>query len=154
MTGNESSRRQFLKVLAATAAVPAVIACTGCSGGSGGFGAPESFGTVAAGAVSALSVGSLKIVTGQPVCIGRDSSGVYAMTLTCTHAGCDMASDGTVSSTGLFCNCHGSGFDVNGNVTRGPADSPLQHYAVTADSSENLSIHGDQPVTASARLVV
>ncbi len=115
---------------------------------------PGAFGDVGAGNVSGLPVGSLRVVDSLPVCIGRDSSGVYAMTLTCTHAGCDMGHEGFVSSAGLECSCHGSRFDPNGNVVSGPAPAPLAHFAVTADSAGNLTIHGGQVVDSAQRLAV
>jgi cytochrome b6-f complex iron-sulfur subunit len=149
MSPNEPTRRCFLKVIAAAAIVPTTFACSSASSG----GSPVAFGTVTAGTVSALSVGSLNAVSGTPVCIGRDAQGVYAMTLTCTHEGCDMGTQGSVSSSGIVCDCHGSKFDVDGNVTQGPATTALQHYAVTADATGTLTIHGDQSVASSVRLV-
>jgi Rieske Fe-S protein len=76
------------------------------------------------------------------------------MTLTCTHTGCDMGTNGSVSPQGLFCGCHGSEFDANGNVLHGPARYPLDHFAVTVDETGNLTIHGDQVVAATERLTV
>jgi Rieske Fe-S protein len=111
-------------------------------------------GDVSAGNVADLPIGSLRVVGSEPVCIARDAGGVYAMTLTCTHAGCDMGEEGTVSPEGLVCGCHGSEFDANGNVVRGPAVLPLDHFAVTTDVSGNLTIHGAEIVSASERLGV
>jgi Rieske Fe-S protein len=112
---------------------------------------PAQFGDVSAGNVSNLAVGSLKAVPGAPVCIGRDANGVYAMSLTCTHAGCEISG---VSPAGLICFCHGSQFDSNGNVVRGPATQPLAHFVVTVDSSGVLTIHGSQAIAADQRLKV
>jgi Rieske Fe-S protein len=106
-----------------------------------------------AGTTSSLPVGSLQVVGTEPVCIGRDSGGIYAMTLTCPHAGCDIGQTGNVSPQGLVCGCHGSTFDPNGNVLSGPARAPLDHFAVTADASGNLTIHGGQVVAQSQRLM-
>ena len=100
---------------------------------------------------SALANPSLEPVGSMPVCIGRDSRGIYAMTLTCTHMGCNIGS-GRVSPSGLTCPCHGSMFDANGNVVAGPAPAPLQHFAVSADASDVLTIHTAQNVTADTRL--
>jgi Rieske Fe-S protein len=111
-------------------------------------------GDVEAGEVSQVAIGSLTVVGTEPVCIGRDAAGVYAMTLTCTHAGCDIGQRGTVSAQGLICGCHGSEFDANGNVTRGPATKPLDHFDVSVDASGHLTIHGDQIVAAGQRLMV
>lgn len=121
---------------------------------SGGGATPAQVGVVSAGNVAQLAVGTLRVADGAPACIGRDAEGVYAMTLTCTHTGCDMGTNGSVSSQGLFCGCHGSEFDANGSVLRGPARYPLDHFAVTVDETGNLTIHGDQVVAATERLTV
>lgn len=142
---NGLTRRRFLVVAGHAVAIGA------CSSAAV---SPAAVGDVAAGNVSALPVGSLRAIGTEPVCIGRDSGGVYAMTLTCTHAGCNIGQTGTVSPEGLACDCHGSEFDANGAVVRGPATQPLDHFAVTVDSSGNLTIHGGQTVTATDRLSV
>jgi Rieske Fe-S protein len=119
---------------------------------SGGADAPQPFGEVSAGNAEALSVGSIRIIPGAPACIARDARGIYAMTLTCTHEGCDIATEGTVSASSIVCGCHGSEFDANGDVVRGPATSPLDHFAVTTDTSGNLTVNGGTVVPASERL--
>ncbi len=113
MTG--PGRRRFLEMVGGAAAA----SLGGCSSSA----APLA--DVSAGAVSALAVGSLEAVAGQAVCIARDAGGVYAMTLTCTHQGCNIADGGTVTAALIECPCHGSQFDANGNVVRRPATSPL-----------------------------
>lgn len=139
------TRRRFL-ALAGSA-----VAVNGCSAAVVG---PAQVGDVPAGRLASLGMGSLRSVDGLPVCIGRDGEGVYAMTLTCTHGGCDIGQQGTVSPQGLACNCHGSQFDANGGVVRGPATQGLDHFAVTADASGNLTIHGGEVVGAGQRLTV
>ena len=108
--------------------------------------------TIDAGNESDLPVGTLRAIPDKSVAIGRDSSGIYAMSLICTHAGCDMSIDGAVSAGSVQCFCHGSVFDSQGNVIRGPARDPLQHLVVTKDASGALTIHGDEAADATARL--
>ena len=139
-----ATRRRFLEIVGGAAAA-SVHACSGSA-------AP--IGDVAAGNVSALPVGTLEAVESDPVCIARDGSGVYAMTLTCTHAGCNIGQGGTLTPTLLTCPCHGSEFDGNGNVVRGPAASPLVHYAVSVDATGNLTIHGGTEVDETTRLAI
>ena len=134
-------RREFIRALVVVGA----STCIAC-------GPP--FGKVSAGNASALAIGDLKIVPGASAAIGRDAQGVYAMTLICTHQGCDISQQGSVGASGIVCDCHGSRFDANGDVTLGPAQSPLQHFQVTADASGNLTIDGNVPVSASTRLAV
>ena len=145
----EGTRRTFLKMVAGASTLPLGAGVAACSSSGPG---PENVGDVAAGNASALSVGSLQGIGSAPVCIGRDADGIYAMTLTCTHQSCNMAQQGSVSSSGVSCACHGSRFDVQGNVTRGPAQSSLSHFSVTADTSGNLTVHTATVVAETVRL--
>jgi Rieske Fe-S protein len=111
---------------------------------------PAALGDVPAGTLASLSIGSLRSVGGEPLAIGRDSGGVYAMTLTCTHAGCEA----NVSGQEIICPCHGSTFDANGNVVSGPAPAALEHFAVSEDGSGNLTIHTGTVVGSATRLKV
>jgi Rieske Fe-S protein len=139
-----TTRRRFLAIAGSAAA----MASQACSAGV----SPASIGDVPAGNVAALPVGTLRVVDSQAVCIGRDSRGVYAMTLTCTHQGCDMGQQGSVSAQAITCSCHGSVFDANGNVVRGPASVPLAHFAVSVDAAGALTIHGETEVDPATRL--
>src|SRR5882724_11238686 len=70
-------RRQFLTIAGTTAGAVALAgAAPGCSPG----------GQVAAGNVSALSVGTLLVMS--DIAVARDDTGVYALTTICTHQGC------------------------------------------------------------------
>jgi len=111
---------------------------------------PPAIGNVLAGNASALLVGSLRAVGTEPLAIGRDAGGVYAVTLVCTHAGCLAG----VDAEEIICPCHGSRFDANGAVLRGPASAALDHFAVSADPSGNLTIETGTVVDASTRLKV
>jgi len=150
---SEFSRRRFLQVLAAGAATTAAAGALSACSSQNGSSAPEAVGEVTAGNISNLQVGTVQSVPGSAVFVGRDSNGVYAMTTTCTHAGCDMASGQTIS-TRISCSCHGSEFDLNGGVVRGPAENPLVHYAVSVAADGTITIHGSQEVSASTRTAV
>jgi len=56
----------------------------------------------------------------------REGDTVYALDLVCTHLGCTV----TVTSSGLSCPCHGSHFDRQGRVLKGPADRSLRRLKV------------------------
>lgn len=107
---------------------------------------------IPAGKSSELAQGTLHAIDGMGAAIGRDGQGIYALSLICTHAGCDMSVDGAVSAGSVQCFCHGSVFDGQGNALRGPARSALPHLVVTEDAQGNLTIHGDQPTSAATRL--
>ncbi|HTA94409.1 MAG TPA: Rieske (2Fe-2S) protein [Polyangiaceae bacterium] len=134
------NRRTFLKILSASP----LLACSAPSG------APAKFGDVSGGNVSATAVGMLAVVPNAPALLARDEQGLYAMTITCTHEGCDIAPSGTI----LVCPCHGSHFDSNGNVLQGPAGSPLTHFAVVVDAMGDITVQGETQVDASVRTPV
>ena len=140
------SRRAFLRLALVGVASRYVGACSG-----GGGQSAESFGDVSAGNTSALTVGSIVAIPGAPAFVARDANGLYAMTTTCTHAGCDLGTRGSVSNGEIQCGCHGSVFDANGGVVHGPAQSPLAHFAVTVDASGQITVHGGQEVGADVR---
>jgi Rieske Fe-S protein len=107
---------------------------------------------IAAGSASSVAPGTLKALPGEGVAIGRDSGGIYALSLICTHEGCDISNSGFVAASGIQCDCHGAVFDAQGNVLRGPARSSLVHFAVTEDAAGQLTIHTDQEVPSATRL--
>ncbi len=59
-----------------------------------------------------------------------------ALGTTCTHLGCQVRPGGEF----LVCPCHGSTFDRQGAVVRGPAQRPLTSYPV-AVSEDRITIH-------------
>jgi nitrite reductase/ring-hydroxylating ferredoxin subunit len=139
------NRRRFLSVTGASAGLMVVAsAVPGCNQG---ISPPD--GPVVAGNVSALSVGSLMLLSN--VIVARDANGVYAMSRACTHQGCPVDDTSSGVAGGLHCPCHGSAFDGNGAVTHGPAGSPLQHYAVTIATDGSITVQGDQPVSSDTR---
>jgi len=51
---------------------------------------------------------------------------IYALSLVCTHLGCTL----NVTGERLSCPCHGSEFDRQGRVLKGPADRVLRRLVV------------------------
>jgi len=149
---NDLSRRHFLQVLAAGAATSAG-ALPACS--SGDNGQSEGFGDVTAGNISALAVDQVKAVPGAPAFVGRDSNGLYAMTTTCTHQGCDLAA-GTISTSNhtITCGCHSSVFTFSGDVQTGPATRPLTHFKVDLATDGTITVHGGTTVDSTMRTPV
>jgi Rieske Fe-S protein len=67
----------------------------------------------------------------------KESDGSYnALLLRCTHADNQLMATGK----GFKCNLHGSSFDGEGKVTKGPAEKPLIRYQ-TEVNSNNIIIH-------------
>jgi len=54
----------------------------------------------------------------------------------CTHAGCLLTN---VVDGAIVCPCHGSRFNLDGEVTRGPAVAPLKPAAVTVRGNSILA---------------
>jgi Rieske Fe-S protein len=112
---------------------------------------------IAAGNAASIATNSLQVVVGKSVAIGRDGGGIYALSLVCTHEGCDIptsAGGAVVSFQRIHCGCHGSDFNGVGNVLGGPATRPLPHLEVVADTAGALTIHGNVEVPAATRLTV
>lgn len=53
-----------------------------------------------------------------------DNQQYHALLLQCTHQDNQLS----ISNNGYQCSLHGSRFDVNGQVSKGPASLPLQQY--------------------------
>jgi len=62
----------------------------------------------------------------QRIALLRGQSGLFAISLVCTHLGCTVV----VSGSEISCPCHGSVFDREGRVVKGPADKPLTRLSV------------------------
>ncbi|MBV8930872.1 MAG: Rieske (2Fe-2S) protein [Mycobacteriaceae bacterium] len=83
---------------------------------------------------SDVPVGSGVIVDG--IVVTQPSPGVFnGLSATCTHQGCTVSE---VAGGTINCPCHGSKFNLDGSVARGPADRPLDAEAVV--------VHGDSIV--------
>jgi Rieske Fe-S protein len=140
-------REMLIWTGASTGLVVLSAALAGCQATGTAPTGPES-----AGNVSALQVGTLLIMSNAIV--ARDAGGVYAMSAICTHAGCFLDDGAQTIAAGLDCPCHGSKFDGNGAVTQGPANTPLQHYAVVIAADGSMTVDGTQPVSADTRTQV
>ncbi|MDT5242728.1 MAG: hypothetical protein QOD36_104 [Mycobacterium sp.] len=76
---------------------------------------------------SDVPVGS-GVIVGEVV-VTQPSAGEFkGFSAKCTHKGCtvDKVVDGTID-----CPCHGSKFNLDGTVAKGPAQKPLEAQAVT-----------------------
>ena len=132
----------------------------GGAGGSVGGGAGGSVGGtgsgttcspgLSAGSAATIALGTLSIV-GARMVLGRDAGGLYAMSAFCTHQGCLVGVVGAPGQQALSCPCHGSAFDGNGAVTRGPARTALAHYRVDLTADGAATICAAVTVASSAR---
>ncbi len=66
------------------------------------------------------------------------TTGVYALSAVCTHLGCITRYKSDEKA--IACPCHGSRYDLEGNVTHGPAPRPLPWLDITEDAAGNLVV--------------
>jgi len=59
----------------------------------------------------------------RPVIIINNQGAIHALTAVCTHLGCIVKWDS--NNKEIFCPCHMSTYDLNGNVKTGPAPKSL-----------------------------
>ena len=111
---------------------------------------PDISRTFKIGIPSQLPVGSSIIYPNQKVIVSRDSEGIAAMSLVCTHLGCIV----TKLDRGFTCACHGTLFGEYGTVLKGPAPKPLPWFEVTLHPSGKLVVHADKVVPVGTRLAV
>jgi nitrite reductase/ring-hydroxylating ferredoxin subunit len=78
----------------------------------------------------------------------KDAGGVYAMRASCSHEAHQLEpGTSAIVGTAIKCSCtqaqHGSEYDINGVVTRGPGGgttSPLDHYRVREEAGTGFLI--------------
>jgi Rieske Fe-S protein len=81
--------------------------------------------------VDELPADSFRLYRQQKFVLARKGDVVRALSIVCTHKGCD-ATPGKDRATKalLVCGCHGGQFDMEGKVVKGPPQRPLPLLAV------------------------
>jgi len=69
------------------------------------------------------------------IAVQKNQDGFTALLMQCTHQNNQL----TLSGDTYYCNLHGSTFDKNGQVKKGPAEEPLKKYKTTVKQN-NLII--------------
>ena len=89
------------------------------------------------GLASDYPLGTHKVIPDVPALLIHDASGFSALSLVCTHLGCTVEE----KAEGFSCPCHGSRFDPQGEVTRGPANKPLGKLRVETTEDGHLHLY-------------
>jgi cytochrome b6-f complex iron-sulfur subunit len=112
---------------------------------------PEKGSRFRLGSAAQFPPGSTTIIHDRNVLIGHDDEGLYAISLVCTHLGCIARHEADGS---FACPCHGSRFDPEGKVTRGPAPSALRHLAMSLSPSGALVVDRAKAVGGDVRFKI
>ena len=130
------ARRTVLKGAAAACGAGLLSACGGgdetsqeavppVTASGSGDGPPASLAQVedvpVGGAISASAPDGTKVLLTRP-----SDGDVQAFSAVCPHEGCTVAPD----DDQLACPCHGSQFELNGDLKRGPARTGLTRFPV------------------------
>jgi Rieske Fe-S protein len=74
-----------------------------------------------------------------PVIINRDVNNFYVLDSVCKHASCVVGTFDT-ADFGMRCPCHGSVYDIRGDVLEGPANDALTPLDFTFDGINSLTV--------------
>lgn len=132
---NSQLNRRELLAAAATAA------CLCCLGDTAGLFADTTTGptTLDAGLKSSFTTDGITttFLKTNKVAIVRNAGKLYATTATCTHKGATIKSPDGKS---FECPRHHATYDIDGNVTKGPAKLPLKRYAISVDDNGHVIV--------------
>ncbi len=103
---------------------------------------------IAAGAVERFEPNSVTaFVRGKFYLARLKDGGFLALSRTCTHLGCSVP---WAEKEMLFaCPCHGSAFDITGNVIDAPAPRALDIYPITIEN-KMIKVDTGKPIKRSA----
>ncbi len=89
---------------------------------------------ITAGAVEKFTPNSVSaFVRGKFYLARLEDGGFLALSRTCTHLGCTVS--WVEKEMKFACPCHGSAFDITGNVINAPAPRALDIYPITVENN-------------------
>jgi cytochrome b6-f complex iron-sulfur subunit len=132
---NFLSRRDFLKIGTETLlALSGLLGLGGLLRFLGYAGEPEQPQIFDLGLPENYPLGSRTLVANGQFVLVHAQSGFSAINTSCTHLGCRL----TAGMDGFTCPCHGSRFDLNGNVLNGPAVNALDSQSLEPTENGHL----------------
>ncbi len=75
-----------------------------------------------------------------PAALTRNDEGFSALSMVCTHLGCTVEK----TESGFECPCHGSRYDAEGLVTRGPSSAPLKRLKVEVNEEGHVILRMEE----------
>ncbi len=94
--------------------------------------------------------GTMKYFENDQVHVFSDKQGIYAISAVCTHLGCIVKRE----ENGFVCPCHGSRFDLNGNIIQGAASRDLPWYKISNLPSGQLEVDKNTPVKTGEKFII
>ena len=82
------------------------------------------------------SLNAVTFLPEQKAYVCRDAEGIYVISAVCTHLGCVVSR----KSDRFECPCHGSVYDREGRVVKGPAPSALKWFKVVESLDGELMV--------------
>lgn len=86
--------------------------------------------------LSSLPYKGAYLIKDKQTGIIKDDNGIKVFSISCTHLGCVL----NVENDKFICPCHGSIFDLSGNVLKGPALKPLKQLEYKIEK-ENIIVY-------------
>ena len=103
---------------------------------------------ITAGAVESFTPNTVTaFVRGKFYLARLEDKGFLALSRTCTHLGCTVP--WVEKEMKFACPCHGSAFDITGNVIDPPAPRPLDIYPITIEN-KMIKVDIRKPIKRSA----
>ncbi|MFH1297981.1 MAG: ubiquinol-cytochrome c reductase iron-sulfur subunit [Bacteroidota bacterium] len=99
---------------------------------------------------SGFPINHMTYLSGPRLFILRDHRGIAAMSAICTHLGCVVEQD----ASGFLCPCHGSFYNPEGLIEKGPAPRNLSWFQVLALPNRSLQVNLNRIVSPETRLDV
>lgn len=78
--------------------------------------------------------GKLVELGGKPCCLFKDKGDIKAFSPTCPHAACTVEWNDGAST--WDCPCHGSRFEADGKLRKGPAHRDLERIEIAIENDE------------------
>lgn len=86
------------------------------------------------GPVDLLPTEGILVVEQAQAALFSTADGFQAISLVCPHLGCEVE----VHEDGFACPCHGSRFNLDGSLQKGPADRPMRFLRLEIDANGHL----------------
>jgi nitrite reductase/ring-hydroxylating ferredoxin subunit len=143
MKMTQMNRREFV----------AAVACAACMCGLGGAGelladTPASGTVLDVGLKSDYKADGITDTWMKPpnkVAVIRHAGRIYAITTVCTHRGAIINAE---NNSTFECPRHHATYDIEGNVTHGPAKVALVHYAISVNADGHIIVDKTKSFTA------